>query len=292
MEFTFSIPKWLMMVSIIICPGYVIADTTSQNSQVILRHSSELPVDEATLMIFDTKANGAMKTEGATPQGRIDYQNDNVTGGLFTQGPGKSEIIWPATEHACVLEGEVTIGTLDKNELTTYGPGECWIIEQGALISWEVKSKKFTKSFLTVKSEGVSAAGSLKHVQPEGLWPSAQYHFSHVVTSTGTKTIYLSGQTARDKNGKLVGGSDLEKQMVQALNNVKTGLAAAGASMNDVARIEVYLVDYSSDKLAAYSAAMKQFFDPDHLPANTLLGVESLSFPELLVEVTAIAVLP
>ena len=80
--------------------------------------------------------------------------------------------------------------------------------------------------------------------------------------------------------------------MVQALKNVKTGLAAAGATMKDVARIEVYLVDYNSDKLPAYSAAMKQFFDLDHLPANTLLGVESLAFPELLVEVTAVAVLP
>ncbi len=85
METIFSIPKWLIMASIIMSPGYVVADTTFQNSQVILRYSSELPVHESTLMIFDAKANGAMKTEGATPRGRIDYQNDNVTGRLFTE---------------------------------------------------------------------------------------------------------------------------------------------------------------------------------------------------------------
>lgn len=150
----------------------------------------------------------------------------------------------------------------------------------------------FSLTLLMLPTQAVFAESSLRYIQPEGLWPSAQYYFSHVVTSTGTKTIYLSGQTARDKDGNVVGGDDLEKQMVQALKNVQTGLAAAGATMQDVARIEVYLVDYNSDKLGAYSAAMKQFFDPDHLPANTLLGVEALAFPDLLVEVTAIAVLP
>ena len=82
-------------------------------------------------------------------------------------------------------------------------------------------------TLLMLPMQAVFAEGGLRYVQPEGLWPSAQYQFSQVVTSTGTKTIYLSGQTARDKDGHVVGGDDLEKQMVQALKNVKTGLAAA-----------------------------------------------------------------
>ena len=140
-------------------------------------------------------------------------------------------------------------------------------------------------------SQMVFADNDLRYIQPDGLYPSAQYSFSHVVTSTAKKTIYLSGQTARDKDGKLVGGNDLEKQMVQVLKNIRTGLKAVGASMDDIVRIEVYMVDWSSDKLPAYSAAMKQFFDPEHLPANTLIGIESLSFPEFLVEITATAVI-
>ena len=140
-------------------------------------------------------------------------------------------------------------------------------------------------------SQMVFADNDLRYIQPDGLYPSAQYSFSHVVTSTGKKTIYLSGQTARDKDGKLVGGNDLEKQMVQVLKNIRTGLKAVGASMDDIVRIEVYMVDWSSDKLPAYSAAMRQFFDPEHLPANTLIGIESLSFPEFLVEITATAVI-
>ncbi|NKB37295.1 MAG: RidA family protein [Gammaproteobacteria bacterium] len=136
----------------------------------------------------------------------------------------------------------------------------------------------------------VSADSRIEYIQPKGLPDLTKYHLSQVVTSTRAKTVYISGQTARDKDGNLVGGDNLEKQMVQALSNIQTALMEIGASMRDVVRLEIYLVDWSSDKLPAYQAAMKQFFDPEHLPANTLLGIEKLSFPQFLVEITAIAV--
>ena len=88
----------------------------------------------------------------------------------------------------------------------------------------------------------------------------------------------------------LVGGDDLEKQLVQSLQNVKTALAAGGATLQDVVRLDIYLVDYNADKIPAVGAALGRFFDPDHLPANTLLGIQALALPEFLVEVTATAV--
>ena len=129
-----------------------------------------------------------------------------------------------------------------------------------------------------------------QHIQPDELWPSAQYGFSQVVVSTGTKIIHCAGQTAWDKDMNLVGGDDLEKQMVQSLQNVKTALAAGGATLQDVVRLDIYLVDYNADKIPAVGAALGRFFDPDHLPANTLLGIQALALPEFLVEVTATAV--
>ena len=129
-----------------------------------------------------------------------------------------------------------------------------------------------------------------QHIQPDELWPSAQYGFSQVVVSTGTKIIHCAGQTAWDKDMNLVGGDDLEKQMVQSLRNVKTVLAAGGATLQDVVRLDIYLVDYNADKIPAVGAALGRFFDPDHLPANTLLGIQALALPEFLVEVTATAV--
>ena len=129
-----------------------------------------------------------------------------------------------------------------------------------------------------------------QHIQPDELWPSAQYGFSQVIVSTGTKIIHCAGQTAWDKDMNLVGGDDLEKQMVQSLQNVKTALAAGGATLQDVVRLDIYLVDYNADKIPAVGAALGRFFDPDHLPANTLLGIQALALPEFLVEVTATAV--
>ena len=129
-----------------------------------------------------------------------------------------------------------------------------------------------------------------QHIQPDELWPSAQYGFSQVVVSTGTKIIHCAGQTAWDKDMNLVGGDDLEKQLVQSLQNVKTALAAGGATLQDVVRLDIYLVDYNADKIPAVGVALGRFFDPDHLPANTLLGIQALALPEFLVEVTATAV--
>ena len=129
-----------------------------------------------------------------------------------------------------------------------------------------------------------------QHIQPDDLWPSAQYGFSQVVVSTGTKIIHCAGQTAWDKDMNLVGGDDLEQQAAQALENIKSALAAAGATMKDVVRLDVYVVDYDSDKIPAIGAAMSRYFDPDHLPANTLLGIDALAMPEFLIEITATAV--
>ena len=129
-----------------------------------------------------------------------------------------------------------------------------------------------------------------QHIQPDDLWPSAQYGFSQVVVSTGTKIIHCAGQTAWDKDMNLVGGGDLEQQTAQALENIKSTLTAAGATMKDVVRLDVYVVDYDSDKIPAIGAAMSRYFDPDHLPANTLLGIDALAMPEFLIEITATAV--
>lgn len=129
-----------------------------------------------------------------------------------------------------------------------------------------------------------------QHIQPDDLWPSAQYGFSQVVVSTGTRIIHCAGQTAWDKDMNIVGGDDLEQQTAQALENIKSALAAAGGTMKDVVRLDVYVVDYDRDKIPAIGAAMSRYFDPDHLPANTLLGIDALAMPEFLIEITATAV--
>ncbi len=117
----------------------------------ITNYSSGETIDPATLVPFDTRANGAIKVEGdIDAKMRIDFEGDTAIGGVFTQKQGKVEIVWPATEHAFVLEGEVTILNITSGESRTYRPGDGWVIKKGEHVSWEVRSDRFTKSFFTV----------------------------------------------------------------------------------------------------------------------------------------------
>jgi enamine deaminase RidA (YjgF/YER057c/UK114 family) len=73
---------------------------------------------------------------------------------------------------------------------------------------------------------------------------------------------------------------------------LKTALEAAGATMNDVAKITIYVVDYSWDAVEALTTAATDVFGgPPPLTANTLVGVSALWLPGLLVEIEAVAVI-
>ncbi len=112
----------------------------------------------------------------------------------------------------------------------------------------------------------------------------------NVSVATGSRLIHISGQTAVDINGHVVGTTHLEQSRA-ALNNVLVVLRAAGATLDDVAIFTTYIVNYSWDALEALMTAAKEIFgDPYTLTANTLVGVTSLWLPDLLIEVAAVAV--
>ena len=112
----------------------------------------------------------------------------------------------------------------------------------------------------------------------------------NVSIATGTRIIHISGQTAVDTDGKVVGTTHLD-QSRHAFRN-RTALEAAGATLADVAKFNIYMVDYSWEALEALMTAAKEIFgEPYPLTANTLVGVASLWLPELLVEVDAVAII-
>lgn len=112
----------------------------------------------------------------------------------------------------------------------------------------------------------------------------------NVSVATGSRIIHVSGQTAVDPEGKVVGSTHLE-QCRQAMRNLRTALEAAGATLDDVAKYTIYMVDYNWDALDALITAGKEVLgDPYPLTANTLVGVAALWLPELLVEIEAVAV--
>ncbi|SDE22039.1 Enamine deaminase RidA, house cleaning of reactive enamine intermediates, YjgF/YER057c/UK114 family [Blastococcus fimeti] len=129
-------------------------------------------------------------------------------------------------------------------------------------------------------------------LNPEGL-PQPE-HYVQMSVATGSRTVHLSGQVARDAAGNPVGPGDLAAQVEQAYSNVATALAAVGGSFDDVAKLTVYVVDWSEDKLAGLGEGVGRVAERlgiDPRKPITLLGVAALGEPDLLVEVEAVAVL-
>ena len=132
---------------------------------------------------------------------------------------------------------------------------------------------------------------SRQSLQPADLFSSTDFGYAQVVSAEGRKLIFCAGQTAWDKDIKLVGGDDLGLQMEKTLENVSSALAAAGAGLKDVCRLTIYIVDYNPGMLDTVAAVLNKFFDKNALPANTLLGIQALAVPEFLVEIEATAVI-
>jgi enamine deaminase RidA (YjgF/YER057c/UK114 family) len=129
-----------------------------------------------------------------------------------------------------------------------------------------------------------------ERINPPTLYNSVQYGFSHAVRQRGGDTLYLAGQVAWDKEGKLVGAGDLAAQTRQALANIRSVLAAAGASPADVVRLRTYVVGHSPDKLGPVLGEIGQFYGGAVPAANTFIGVQALALPDFLVEIEATAV--
>jgi enamine deaminase RidA (YjgF/YER057c/UK114 family) len=129
-----------------------------------------------------------------------------------------------------------------------------------------------------------------EHLSPPGLFSTRGLGFTHVVTSAPGKTIHVSGQTAWNADRKLIGGTDLGQQTDQALANLRTALAAAGATPADVVMVRLFVVNYRPEDAALLGPALDKFFAGSPAPASTWLGVQSLASPSFLIEIEATAV--
>jgi reactive intermediate/imine deaminase len=122
-------------------------------------------------------------------------------------------------------------------------------------------------------------------LDPPGLPAPISHHANGVRAGD---TVYVSGQVALDAAGRLVAPGDVVGQTRQALDNVKTVLAAAGATLDDVVKVTVYLANV--DDRPRVNEVRKAYFGANR-PASTLVEVSRLAIAGLLVEIEAIAVI-
>jgi enamine deaminase RidA (YjgF/YER057c/UK114 family) len=133
---------------------------------------------------------------------------------------------------------------------------------------------------------------AIELINPDGLPKPDVYRQMSV--ATGSRLVFIAGQVARDANGNQVGNDDFAAQVEQALLNIGTAMAAVGGSFDDVAKLTIYVVDWSPDKYPLLGegvgrAAAKLGVDPTK--PITLLSVAGLGEPDLMVEIEATAVL-
>ncbi|CCK25124.1 endoribonuclease [Streptomyces davaonensis JCM 4913] len=129
-------------------------------------------------------------------------------------------------------------------------------------------------------------------LNPDGLPEIDAYR--QVSVATGSRLVFVAGQVSWDDKGVTIGEGDLAAQVERCYLNVATALAGAGASLADLAKLTVYVVDWTPDKmplLMAGIARAAEALGAAPLPPATLIGVAALDVPEHLVEVEATAVI-
>ncbi|MFF7234878.1 RidA family protein [Streptomyces collinus] len=129
-----------------------------------------------------------------------------------------------------------------------------------------------------------------ERVNPPELSPPAG--FSHAVVATGSRVVFLAGQTALDGDGKITGAT-LPEQFEKALTNLLTALAAAGGTPADLARVTVYATDVADYRIHTRQLGRiwRERAGRDY-PAMAVVEVVRLWDERALVELDGFAVLP
>jgi enamine deaminase RidA (YjgF/YER057c/UK114 family) len=121
--------------------------------------------------------------------------------------------------------------------------------------------------------------------------PLGQY--SHITRVKAAELLFIAGQVATDRSGKLVGGTDFDAQCGQVFANIAAALKSQGAGFGNVVEFTTYLV-HSQDIAKFMQFRLREFpkmFPNGVYPPNTLLIVDRLVQESLLIEVHTVAAL-
>ena len=126
-----------------------------------------------------------------------------------------------------------------------------------------------------------------KFVNPPGVKPLGMY--THATVAKGGSIVFISGQVAVDSQGKVVGAGDIQAQAVQVFENLKLALGGVGATFEDVIKFTIFIVGLTQERRKAVMDVRGRYISHKNPPAATMIGIDQLVEPELLVEIEAVA---
>ena len=125
-----------------------------------------------------------------------------------------------------------------------------------------------------------------KETKSLGMSWEKEYGYSQAVKVGNT--IHISGQVSHDDKGKIVGRRDMETQMRQAYNNIQKILEQYGATMDNVVEEILFVTDMDT-AFAAATKCRREIFSGTPIVASTIVQIQRLAFPELMIEIRCIA---
>ena len=125
-----------------------------------------------------------------------------------------------------------------------------------------------------------------KEARSLGMSWEAEYGYSQAVKVGNT--VYLSGQVSHDDKGSIVGVGDMAAQMRQAYRNIEKVLAQYGATIDNIVDEVLFVTDMDA-AFAARVACKQEVFGGEPVVASTIIGIQRLAFPELMIEIKCVA---
>ena len=128
----------------------------------------------------------------------------------------------------------------------------------------------------------------IERIRSDFLWNKP--HFTNLVTSTGGRTVHLSGLVPSTPEGELVAPGDLGAQMAYVYDTIRKAPALAGVTPANVVRQRVFIVGLQLDHRPVIMKAMMDFYDGDQSATSTCVGVQALLVEGAMVEIDVTAV--
>jgi len=140
-----------------------------------------------------------------------------------------------------------------------------------------------------VTVHGKVTSMSKREIKTDALRTPMGHFAQATLIEAGGDFVFISGMTARRADGSIAGIGDIEAQTRQVCENLKAAVEAAGGTLDDICRLDVFVRNI--DDFEKIHKVRREYFRPP-LPASTMVEVSRFVSPDYLIEINAIAVLP